>query len=127
MKAPRIPVSWGELFDKISILELKMTSPLDINAKKHVETELSILSCIADRTIHGDVRIQNLVSSLTNINRLIWETENELRKKEKDHVFDREFILLARQVYKNNDERARIKKEINKMLSSEIVEEKSYS
>ena len=124
--SPRIPVSWGELIDKITILEIKnrrITSP---EALANVVKELSSLSAAADARIKGNPALQKLKDSLSGVNQNLWQVEDDLRENEKNRKFDDKFIELARSVYRLNDERAAIKRQINDFLRSEIVEEKSY-
>lgn len=124
--SPRILVSWGELIDKITILEIKnqrITSP---NALANVVKELSSLSKAADIHIKGNAALQELKNGLSGVNQKLWQIEDDLREKEKSKQFDDEFIGLARSVYRLNDERAALKRQINDFLHSEIVEEKSY-
>lgn len=124
--SPRILVSWGELIDKITILEIKnqrITSP---EALANVVKELSSLSGAVDIHIKGNLALQELKNGLSGVNQKLWQVEDDLREKEKSKQFDDEFIGLARSVYRLNDERAGIKRQINDFLRSEIVEEKSY-
>jgi hypothetical protein len=124
--SPRILVSWGELIDKITILEIKnrrITSP---EALANVVKELSSLSAAADARIKGNPALQKLKDSLSGVNQNLWQVEDDLRENEKNRKFDDKFIELARSVYRLNDERAAIKRQINDFLRSEIVEEKSY-
>lgn len=124
--SPRILVSWGELIDKITILEIKnrrITSP---EALANVVKELSSLSAAADIHIKGNPALQELKDRLSDVNQKLWQVEDDLREKEKSKQFDDGFIGLARSVYRLNDERAAIKRQINDFLRSELVEEKSY-
>ncbi len=120
------PVSFGELLDKISILKIKserMTEPAKL---ANVRNELSALEAtwMAHPAAGGDVA--KLRMQLKAVNERLWEIEDAIRVKEKAREFDDGFIKLARSVYVENDERARIKKEINLALGSAYVEEKSY-
>ena len=122
---PNVPVSWGELIDKITILEIKdikITSPV---ANKNIKNELKLLSAIASVTGDQDA-VQLYKKELTEVNLKLWDVEDDIRDKELAGEFDSVFIELARSVYKLNDVRAKIKKEINTVLKSELVEEKSY-
>ena len=118
-----IPVSLGELYDKISILEIKllhMDSPEKI---ANVANEYKQLREIAEQyPIDFDFYKQ-----LLDVNKRIWDVEDGIREYEKDKYFKERFVDLARAVYFNNDERAKIKKEINTKYGSEIIEEKSYA
>ena len=119
-----IPVSIGELIDKITILEIKQIHMTGIK-KKNVDKELKLLkSLIQDKNLEIDT---NLMNNLKEINKNLWQIEDSIRIKEKNQEFDKEFIELARSVYKENDKRASIKKEINLQYHSELVEEKSYN
>ena len=119
-----IPVSIGELIDKITILEIKQIHMTGIK-KKNVDKELKLLkSLIQDKNLEIDI---NLMNNLKEVNKNLWQIEDSIRIKEKNQEFDKEFIELARSVYKENDKRASIKKEINLQYHSELVEEKSYN
>jgi hypothetical protein len=122
---PRAPISWGELIDKITILEIKSVKLLTETALANVRKELSLLLEIAGTQIQGS-EVLSLKRKLRAVNDELWQVEDSIREKELSKEFDHEFIALARSVYKLNDERARIKMEINLLLSSEIIEEKSY-
>jgi hypothetical protein len=127
MNAPMIPVSWGELIDKITILEIKSERLTDTMALSNVRNELALLNRIFSEPRDAAARLGELKTQLRKINETLWVIEDSIREKEKSKSFDGEFIELARSVYVNNDERARVKKEINKSLGSDLVEEKSYS
>jgi len=119
-------ISAGELIDKITILEIKKIK-LDDNEKlKHVEKELSSLNNTFKRTITDLSKIQALIDKLKTINLKLWDIENKKRLAEKNNDFNENFIELARSVYKNNDQRAKIKLEINDILGSNIKEVKSH-
>ena len=126
MRSINIPVSWGEFIDKITILEIKCQRIADEVSLKNVLKELSMLNdlfVIEESLIE---QILMLKERLYQINSFIWEVESALRQKEVINEFDEEFIKLARSVYINNDKRYCIKKEINKILHSDLVEEKSH-
>ena len=117
------PVSLGELIDKITILEIKQIHMSGIKLD-NVNKEIKLLKKILqDKNLKIDI---NLINNLKQINNNLWEIENNIRIKESNQEFDKEFIQLARSVYKENDKRASIKKEINQKYNSELVEEKSY-
>ena len=119
----QIPVSIGELFDKISILEIKKEKIKNHQKAKNIEHELDCL-----RTISRKNKVDKIsYLSLKKINSKIWEMENEIRKKEYKRNFDQDFIELARNIYILNDLRAKTKREMNLSYNSEIIEEKSYS
>jgi uncharacterized protein YukE len=121
-----VPVSFGELLDKIAILQIKSERIGDAAKLANVRAELSALerTWMGDPAASGDVARLRL--ELKAVNERLWVIEDEIRIKEKAQAFDEEFIKLARSVYYENDERARIKKEINLALGSSYVEEKSY-
>lgn len=123
---PFVPVSWGELLDKITILEIKMSSLPTARARVAAEHEYGHLSPIARSGIDGNPEIAAMVQDLKQVNRALWAIEEELRAKERAQVFDQGFVELARSVYRLNDRRAAIKRQINLELASEFTEEKSY-
>jgi hypothetical protein len=126
METPEIPVSWGELIDKITILEIKKGRLKSKSALANVQKELTLLSEKSEPAIaRSDV--QSLKRRLASVNELLWDIEDKIRGKEAKQEFDTGFIELARSVYKCNDDRAHIKREINVMLSSELIEEKVYT
>jgi len=120
-------VSPGELLDKISILEKKILHVVDENKKKKIKTEYNILEKIKNSSIEFTDEIKNLYLSLKDVNIVLWGIEDKIRVCEKNKDFGKVFIELARNVYFNNDDRARIKLEINNILKSEIVEIKQYT
>jgi uncharacterized protein YukE len=121
-----IPVSPGELLDKITILRLKSERIRDASKLENVRLELDLLQRTWERlgAITGSVAADE--RALQEVNGQLWEIEDRIRDKEAARSFDPEFIELARAVYHRNDERAAIKKRINLALGSRIVEEKSY-
>jgi len=121
-----VPVSFGELLDKISILQIKSERMSDEAKLGNVRKELSALEQIwmAHAATGGD--IVKLRADLKAVNERLWAIEDDIRIKERAQAFDDEFIRLARSVYFENDERARIKRDINAALGSAYVEEKSY-
>ena len=121
-----VPVSFGELLDKISILQIKSERMSDEAKLANVHRELSALETtwMAHPAAGND--IARLRAELKAVNERLWEVEDEVRLKEKAQAFDGDFVELARSVYLQNDERARIKKAINLALGSGYVEEKSY-
>ena len=124
-KTPFIPISWGELLDKISILEIKILKITSMNARQNIAKELKYLSDIANLN-NTTVEIQTLKSELKEVNLKLWDVEDRIREKESVSEFDKVFIELARSVYRLNDVRAKTKQSINLILQSELVEEKSY-
>jgi len=121
----KIPISNGELLDKFSILELKYNKILDPNKINNIKNELSYLKDVCYNIINS-YNIANLYDELKQVNERLWNIEDNIRIKENKQEFDNEFIELARNVYKTNDQRANIKKLINEISYSEIIEEKSY-
>ena len=121
-----VPVSFGELLDKIAILQIKSERMTDEAKLANVRNELSALerTWMAHPAAGHD--IVRLRAELKAVNERLWVIEDEIRFKERDQQFDAEFIRLARSVYFENDERARLKREINVALGSAYVEEKSY-
>jgi len=120
-------VSPGELLEKISILKKKILHVVDEKKKKKIKTEYNILEKIKNSSIEFTDEIKNLYLSLKDVNKVLWDIEDKIRVCEKNKDFDKDFIELARNVYFNNDDRARIKLEINNILKSEIVEIKQYT
>jgi Family of unknown function (DUF6165) len=117
-------MSWGELIDKITILEIKVVRLPDAAARANMQKELSLLWDIAEPQFIG--KVMQYKKSLKEVNESLWDIEERLRAKERASEFDEEFIGLARSVYQRNDERALIKRQVNTLLASELVEENSY-
>lgn len=122
----RIPVATGELLDKITILRIKSERLVDPDKAANVRRELELLEAVWHETGVDDERVTVRVERLKAVNERLWEIEDRIRAKEAAGDFGREFIELARGVYLNNDERAAIKREINELTGSTLVEEKSY-
>ncbi len=123
MGTPVVPISWGELIDKITILEIKDLKIESITAKKNIRKELKYLLGIA-KLDKMPKAIEVLKSELSNVNLNLWAVEDQIREKELAGEFDKIFIELARSVYRLNDVRAKTKQSINLILQSELVEEK---
>ena len=119
-------ISAGELIDKITILEIKKENIKDIKKLDDVEKELLSLNNTLKVSIPNQSKINVLIKKLKHINLRLWDIENGKRLAEKNNKFDEKFIKLARSVYKENDERSRIKLEINNILNSNIKEIKSH-
>ena len=118
-----VPISIGELIDKITILEIKQQN-MSSDKQKNVRKELvNLKESIQEINLKID---NNLFSKLKSVNNKLWDIEDQIRKKENHKEFDQVFIELARSVYIQNDKRAQIKKEINLKYNSDITEEKSY-
>jgi hypothetical protein len=120
---PMVPVSWGELLDKITILQIKQERIEDPAKRANVTTELDALVAIAEVAIQ---QAAVLLAGLKAVNEELWEIEDRIRDKERAQAFDAEFIALARAVYFTNDRRADLKRQMNGLLGSALVEEKSY-
>ncbi len=127
MENIRIPVSPGELLDKITILEIKAKKIPDGEKLRNVKTELDLLEQIWKQSSIDNDKMRELKQSLKTTNIALWEIEDKIRIKEAHKEFDQEFVELARSVYLQNDKRAATKKEINVQLGSGIMEEKSYA
>ena len=127
MKNIRIPVSPGELLDKITILEIKAEQITDGEKLRNVETELNLLDQIWEQPSVDNDTMRELKQSLKATNLDLWAIEDRIRIKEAHKEFDQEFVELARSVYLQNDKRAATKKEINVLLGSRLMEEKSYA
>ena len=119
-------ISAGELLDKITILEIKREKITDSEKLKDINKELSSLTKTSDEKIPDKKRIEDLILNLKKINLKLWNIEESKRKAEKEKKFDEAFIQLSRNVYKSNDERAKIKLKINEILGSNIKEVKSH-
>jgi hypothetical protein len=122
-----VPVSPGELIDKITILRIKSQRITDAAKLKNVRIELDALTTTWAGSAYAGIDITADENALLAVNERLWVIEDEIRDKEREQSFDAEFIRLARAVYFENDERAAIKRRINLRLGSAIIEEKSYS
>ena len=121
-----VPVSFGELIDKITILEIKSARISDKAKLENVRTELGMLEQSWQESPASATDIADLKAELRAVNERLWVIEDDIRIQEMQQRFDAEFVKLARAVYFENDERARIKRRINERLGSTLVEEKSY-
>ncbi len=119
------PISLGELVDKISILMIKKKNISDSIKLQHVNKELEFLQKTLKKYI-SEEEINEFLLKLVNINSKLWDIEDDIRECERKKLFDQTFIDLARSVYFTNDERAKVKNDINKTFGSELVEVKSY-
>jgi len=126
MENIKVPVSPGEVLDKITILEIKSERMEDADKVANVRIELKLLQDTWARNITDDDVIRDLHAQLKEINEALWEIEDDIRDKERVKEFDERFVELARAVYFTNDRRSEVKKKLNLHLGSEIVEEKSY-
>lgn len=123
---PMAPVSWGELIDKITILEIKAERIAEPAAQANVARELALLRDVA-APVGEQPGLAALVDRLRAVNLALWRIEDDIREKEARAEFDDAFVALARSVYLTNDERAAIKRRINAALRSELVEEKFHA
>lgn len=123
--APLVPVSWGELLDKITILEIKASRITAPPALANVQRELSLLRKAAAPALAAP-ETGPLIEQLRAVNRTLWDVEDDIRRKEAAAQFDAGFVALARAVYRTNDERSAIKRRINQALGSPLVEEKLH-
>tara|TARA_B110000483_G_scaffold110705_1_gene134755 strand:+ start:688 stop:1080 length:393 start_codon:yes stop_codon:yes gene_type:complete len=125
----KIEVSNGEIIDKYTILEIKLQEIKDADKLDNVQTEYDSLKPVVDQ-IYNDTHAQEVLAELKldllNINKTLWNIEDIIRDHEREERFDSDFIELARSVYYTNDERAEVKKQINQLTGSTLVEEKSY-
>jgi tetratricopeptide (TPR) repeat protein len=126
-RSAAVPASFGELLDKISILEIKAERISDGDKLLHVRHELTVLLDARERTIVPSNDLDQLAAALKNVNETLWDVEDEIRICEREGDFGPRFIGLARSVYGENDRRAALKRQINDLLGSELVEEKSYA
>lgn len=123
---PQVPVSWGELIDKITILQIKRERIGSAAARANVAAEFALLMEIAGTAMRSG-KVAAIVAGLSAINEALWIVEDDIRCCEADANFGPVFVELARSVYRLNDRRAELKREINQLLGSSLVEEKSYA
>ncbi|MDC3063984.1 DUF6165 family protein [Alphaproteobacteria bacterium] len=122
----KVEISYGELFDKISILEIKKSKLNNPEEIIKVKYELNLLLQELNNSKINSSIISSLTTNLKEVNLKLWNIEDEIREKERNKKFDKDFIKLARDVYITNDKRAKIKNEINHKLNSKVFEVKSY-
>ena len=128
MTTIRVPVSVGELLDKVTILELKLRHIADPAKRANVAAEHAALEAIMAPLLQGAApAVLAALERLREVNAALWRTEDEIRDCERRGEFGPAFVALARSVYVTNDERARLKRELSLLLGSELVEEKSYT
>jgi len=120
-------ISVGELIDKITILKIKSHNIKDETKLDNIHTELKSLSKTKDNLVPKSSAIDALETKLLEINKTLWVIEDDIRDKERKKTFDQEFIELARSVYYTNDKRCAVKRNINELVGSRLVEEKSYA
>ena len=126
MSLIQTPVSYGELIDKMTILQIKLQEIRDEAKLANVRNELELLEATWENDAASKVDIADETGRLLAVNKRLWDIEDRIRLKERAQAFDDDFVKLARSVYFENDERAAIKREINLKLGSTLVEEKSY-
>ena len=123
----RIPIAPGELIDKITILEIKSERITDADKLANVSRELAELDSVRSTAIDASPQLADLTAQLKAVNEQLWEIEDDIRDCERVKDFGARFVELARSVYKSNDHRAALKRQINELLGSDLIEEKSYS
>lgn len=122
-----VPISPGELLDKITILRIKSKRMSDPAKLANVRAELAALEQTWGRSRYAAIDVAGDVDALLEVNERLWSIEDDIRDKERAQAFDAEFVRLARSVYLENDERAAIKRRLNLKLGSTLIEEKSYA
>ena len=122
----QVPVSVGEVLDKISILQIKLAHISDAAKRANIQNELDALLPLVAGDVFTTDQMQALMAELKSVNEVLWDIEDDIREKEAAKSFNAEFISLARAVYVTNDRRAEIKKQINLATGSDFIEEKSY-
>ena len=127
LKTPLVPISWGELVDKMTILEIKSERIADEVKVANVRRELDALRAAMTAAGRMPAGTGNLVAELKAVNESLWDIEDQIRDEDAAGNFVPRFIDLARSVYRNNDRRARIKRDINLLVGSDLIEEKSYA
>lgn len=125
VRTPTIPVSWGELLDKLTILGIKRERLADEAALENVEREFRLLRAIA-QAAWNNAGIGALTEDLRRVNEQLWDVEDAIRQHDAAGSFGAEFVALAQSVYRKNDQRSSLKRRINALLDSALVEEKSY-
>lgn len=125
--AVMVPVSWGEVIDKITILEIKSKRLNDGAKLANVRKELDMLVAVREREFPRHRELASLSGMLEEVNAKLWDIEDDIRDCERQRDFGERFVQLARAVYYTNDERAQLKRRVNDLLGSELVEEKSYA
>ena len=122
-----IELSPGELIDKITILEIKLERMDDAEKLKNVKSEWEMLTAARDGVVKPSLKLERLTAELKEVNQRLWDIEDDIRECEREKDFGDKFIELARGVYLNNDRRSRVKRRINELLGSSLIEEKSYA
>ena len=127
MSSCLVNISIGELYDKYSILEIKLEKIKDTEKRSMIQKEMDYLSQHIDKYNSLFLANSSIQEELKKTNEILWVTEDAIREKEQKQEFDAEFITLARRVYITNDKRSYLKKEINNLSNSDLFEIKSYS
>ena len=122
-----VEIAPGELIDKITILEIKSERIADAGKLKNVRVELDVLAAARDAAMAASAELAKLTAQLKQVNEALWEIEDAIRDCERGQDFGPKFIELARSVYHSNDRRAALKRQINELLGSKLIEEKSYA
>jgi hypothetical protein len=122
-----VEIAPGELIDKITILEIKSERITDADKLKNVRVELPVLEAARDAAMAVSAELAELTAQLKQVNEALWEIEDAIRVCERGQDFGPKFLELARSVYHRNDRRAALKRQINELLGSKLIEEKSYS
>jgi hypothetical protein len=126
-KQPLIPVAWGEVVDRKTILEIKVARLRAPGAVDNARRELALLRAVLEQIAPRPAALDALERELRAVNARLWDIEDAIRAKEAANSFDGEFVALARAVYRTNDERSRLKREISLLLESDILDEKQYA
>ena len=126
-KAILVEIAPGELIDKITILLIKSERIDDPGKIKNVRVELQVLEEARDSAVAASPELDRLTAELKSVNEALWEIEDDIRDCERNKDFGPKFVELARSVYRSNDRRAAAKREINELLGSKLIEEKSYA
>ena len=122
-----VEVAPGELIDKITILQIKSERITDADKLKNVRVELEVLEAARDGAMAATLELGSLTAQLKQVNEALWEIEDGIRDCEREQDFGPKFVELARSVYHSNDRRAALKRQVNELLGSKLIEEKSYA
>jgi len=122
-----VEIAPGELIDKITILEIKIERIADPDKLNNVRVELEVLERVRDEAVEPSPLLGDVAARLKRVNEALWDIEDDIRDCERRQDFGPRFIELARSVYRSNDQRAAVKREVNELLGSKLIEEKSYT
>jgi len=122
-----VEIAPGELIDKITILEIKTERIADPDKLNNVRVELEVLEKARDEAVEASPVLGDMAARLKKVNEVLWDIEDDIRDCERSQDFGPRFIELARSVYRSNDQRAAVKREVNELLGSKLIEEKSYT